>query len=149
MIAYSNRYVISSIRNSLSVSLVMEIEPTATTTSAAPPVATTRAPTAKAVTAPSKTSHQWPKLIRYLDYGRLSIDNNPAERAIKPFVIGRKASHTPCGAQASAILYSVIETAKTNGLIPFDYAMTCLDELCQPVPDLEKLLPWEIAMSKV
>ncbi|MDE9491939.1 IS66 family transposase, partial [Xenorhabdus bovienii] len=86
--------------------------------------------------------NQWPKLIRYLEDGRLSIDNNRAERAIKPFVIGRKAwlfSYTPRGAQASAILYSVIETAKANGLIPFD----CLDELCQPAPDLEKLLPWK------
>ncbi|CDL80425.1 transposase (fragment) [Xenorhabdus cabanillasii JM26] len=96
--------------------------------------------------------NQWPKLIRYLEDGRLSIDNNRAERAIKPFVIGRKAwlfSHTPRGAQASAILYSIVETAKANGLIPFDYVMTCLDELCQPVPDLDKLLPWNRATGKV
>ncbi|CBJ80685.1 putative transposase [Xenorhabdus bovienii SS-2004] len=97
-------------------------------------------------------SNQWAKLIRYREDGRLSIDNNRAERAIKPFVIGRKAwlfSHTSRGAQASAILYSVIETAKANGLIPFDYVMTCLDELCQPTPDLEKLLPWKKVISKV
>ncbi|MDE9434365.1 IS66 family transposase, partial [Xenorhabdus bovienii] len=53
-------------------------------------------------------SNQWAKLIRYREDGRLSIDNNRAERAIKPFVIGRKAwlfSHTSRGAQASAILY--------------------------------------------
>ncbi len=53
--------------------------------------------------------HQWPKLIRYLEDGRLSIDNNRAERAIKPFVIGRKNwlfSNTARGARASAILYS-------------------------------------------
>nr|WP_187650313.1 hypothetical protein [Xenorhabdus indica] len=43
-------------------------------------------------------------------------------------------SHTPRGAQASAILYSVIDTAKANGLISFYYVMTCLDELCQPAP---------------
>ncbi|PHM29427.1 transposase [Xenorhabdus innexi] len=67
--------------------------------------------------------------------------NNRTERAIKPFVIGRKAwlfSHTPRGTQASAILYSVIETAKANGLIPSEHVMTCLDELCQSAPDLEK-----------
>ncbi|MBD2782768.1 IS66 family transposase, partial [Xenorhabdus szentirmaii] len=58
-------------------------------------------------------------------------------------------SHIPRGAQASAILYSVIETAKANGLIPFDYVMTCLDELCQPTLDLEKLLPWKKVISKV
>ncbi|WP_254843501.1 transposase [Shewanella sp. UCD-KL21] len=55
--------------------------------------------------------NQFEKFRRYLDYGRLSIDNNRAERAIKPFVIGRKAwlfSNTPRGARASAILYSLI-----------------------------------------
>lgn len=92
-------------------------------------------------------NNQWPKLIRYLEDGRLNIDNNRAERAIKPFVIGRKNwlfSHTANGANASAALYSIIETAKANGLIPFDYVMACLDELCQPEPDIESLLPWNI-----
>lgn len=92
-------------------------------------------------------SNQWVKLIRYLEDGRLSIDNNRAERAIKPFVIGRKNwlfSQTDNGANASSALYSIIETAKANGLVPFDYVMTCLDELCQPEPDIESLLPWNI-----
>lgn len=92
-------------------------------------------------------NNQWPKLIRYLEDGRLNIDNNRAERAIKPFVIGRKNwlfSQTGNGANASAALYSIIETAKANGLVPFDYVMTCLDELCQPEPNIESLLPWNI-----
>jgi transposase len=62
-------------------------------------------------------------LIRYLESGELNIDNNRTERAIKPFVIGRKNwmfSNTGKGAEASAVLYSLIETAKSNGLIPFD-----------------------------
>ena len=66
------------------------------------------------------TLGQWPKLIRYIDDGHLSIDNNRAERAIKPLVIGRKNwlfSNTPNGADASAMLYSIVETAKANGLI--------------------------------
>lgn len=91
--------------------------------------------------------NQWQKLIVYLDDGQLNIDNNRAERAIKPFVIGRKNwmfSQTANGANASSALYSVIETAKANGLIPFDYIMKCLDELCQAEPDLESLLPWNI-----
>ena len=70
------------------------------------------------------TLNQWHKLVRYLDDGCLSIDNNRAERAIKPFVIGRKNwlfSYTSNGANASAILYSLIETAKANGITPFDY----------------------------
>ncbi|CAM5179436.1 hypothetical protein RLON56S_03118 [Alishewanella longhuensis] len=55
----------------------------------------------------------------------LNIDNNRAERAIKPFVIGRKAwlfANTKAGAQASAALYSLVETAKINGLEPYDYS---------------------------
>lgn len=99
----------------------------------------------------SYLKNQWPKLITYLDNGALSIDNNRAERAIKPFVIGRKNwlfSQTANGAQASAILYSIIETAKANGLTPFDYVMTCLDELCQPTPNIEKLLPWKMKQTQ-
>jgi len=94
-------------------------------------------------------SNQWPKLIRYLENGQLSIDNNRAERAIKPFVIGRKNwmfSQTANGANASAALYSIIETAKANGLTPFAYVMKCLDELCQPEPDIDSLLPWNIKL---
>ena len=57
--------------------------------------------------------NQWQKVIRYTDDGRLNIDNNRAERAIKPFVIGRKNwlfSNTERGAGASAVIYSIIET---------------------------------------
>ena len=75
---------------------------------------------------------QWLKLERYPEDGLLSIDNNRAERAVKPFVIGRKNwmfSNTANGAKASTILYSLIETAKANGLIPFDYLKILLDEI--------------------
>lgn len=63
-------------------------------------------------------------LERYLLDGRLEISNNRAERSIKPFVIGRKNwlfANTPKGAQASAIIYSIVETAKENGLRPYEY----------------------------
>ena len=56
--------------------------------------------------------NQWPYLVRYLESGLLDIDNNAAERAIKPFVIGRKNwlfAHSVKGARASAILYSLVE----------------------------------------
>ena len=92
--------------------------------------------------------NQWPKLIRYLEDGNLSIDNNRAERAIKPFVIGRKNwlfSQTAKGAKASATLYSIIETAKANGLVPFDYIIYLLEKLSQPEPDINQLMPWEFA----
>ncbi|QIR14643.1 IS66 family transposase [Shewanella aestuarii] len=91
--------------------------------------------------------NQFEKFRRYLDDGRLSIDNNRAERAIKPFVIGRKAwlfSNTPHGARASAILYSLIETAKANDLVVHEYIANCLQGLADNPSDVELLLPWNI-----
>lgn len=61
-------------------------------------------------------------LSAFLDDGRIEISNNRAERSIKPFVIGRKNwlfCNTPSGAKSSAIIYSIIETAKENGLNMF------------------------------
>ncbi|KRQ85772.1 Transposase IS66 family protein [Caloramator mitchellensis] len=68
------------------------------------------------------------KLMNILKDGRLELCNNRAEREIKPFAIGRKNwlfSNTPQGARASAITYSIIETAKENKLIPFEYLKLC------------------------
>ena len=92
--------------------------------------------------------NQWHKLVRYTLDGQLSIDNNRAERAIKPFVIGRKNwlfSQTTTGANASAILYSIIETAKANNLNVFEYVMKSLELLSQPEADVDPLLPWQVA----
>ena len=72
---------------------------------------------------------QWPYLTRYLEDGRLELSNNRAERSIKPFVMGRKNwlfANTPGGAQASAVIYSLIETAKENGLDPYRYLLWIL-----------------------
>lgn len=94
--------------------------------------------------------NQWHKLIRYIEDGHLTIDNNRAERAVKPFVIGRKNwlfSNTANGAKASAMLYSIIETAKANGLTPFDYISHCLEQLSYDHVDIEKLLPWHVKLS--
>ncbi len=94
--------------------------------------------------------NQFEKFRRYLDDGRLSIDNNRAERAIKPFVIGRKNwlfSNTCNGAHASAILYSLVETAKANDLVVHDYISTCLQRLAEQPDNLEPLLPWNIKQS--
>ena len=69
---------------------------------------------------------QRPYLLRYLEDGRLELSNNRAERSIKPFVIGRKNflfANTPLGAQASAVIYSLIET----GLDPFPYLTWVLE----------------------
>ena len=77
---------------------------------------------------------QWPYLIRYLEDGRLELSNNRAERSIKPFVIGRKNflfANTPLGAKAGAIIYSLIETAKENGLDPYRYLLWVLEQAPQ------------------
>ncbi|HFG2029827.1 TPA: IS66 family transposase [Vibrio cholerae] len=94
------------------------------------------------------TLGQWPKLIRYVEDGHLSIDNNRAERAIKSLVIGRKNwlfANNPNGADASALLYSIIETAKANGLILYDYMVKCMKELAKSEPDINSLLPWNFS----
>ncbi len=95
---------------------------------------------------------QWPRLIRYLDDGRIEIDNNLCENAIRPFVIGRKAwlfSDTPKGADASARLYSLIETAKANGLEPYAYLCHVFTELpkAKTLEDIEALLPWNVDLA--
>ncbi len=94
--------------------------------------------------------NQWSKLTRYVDDGYLNIDNNRAERAIKPFVIGRKNwlfANTKTGPQASAVLYSMVETAKANGLIPFDYIRYSLEQLATKPDDLDYLLPWNVVLT--
>jgi hypothetical protein len=93
--------------------------------------------------------NQWDKLVVFLKDGRLELDNNRAERSIKPFVIGRKNwlfANTPKGAKASAVTYSIIETAKENGLNPF-YYLTYLFERLPNINtadqnSLDELLPW-------
>jgi len=94
--------------------------------------------------------NQWEKLQRYTLDGRLSIDNNRAERGIKPFVMGRKAwmfSQTANGAKASAVLYSIVEMAKANGLTPYNYITYLLEQFSQPEQDLERLLPWNVNLG--
>ena len=69
---------------------------------------------------------QWPYLERYLEDGRLEQTNNRAERSIKPFVMGRKNwlfSNTPGGAKSSAVIYSLVETARESGLDPYRYLL--------------------------
>lgn len=92
---------------------------------------------------------QWDKLAMFLEDGHLEIDNNRSERSIKPFVLGRKNwifSNTPRGARASAITYSIVETAKENGLNPFaylEYLFTRMPNVNTKDPEaLAQLLPW-------
>lgn len=90
---------------------------------------------------------QWPKLIRYVDDGRLAIDTNLAENAIRPFALGRRNwlfADSTKGAKASAAWYSLVETAKANGLEPYAYLCRLFERLPQAttVEDFEALLPF-------
>jgi transposase len=93
--------------------------------------------------------NQWQKLVRFLTDGSLQIDNNSSERAIRNVVTGRKNwlfATSPRGAQATAIVYSIVVTAKENHLDPRTY----LKFLFEQLPDvgagdnaaIDKLLPW-------
>ena len=98
-------------------------------------------------------NNQWQKLTVYCSNGELSISNILAENAIRPFVIGRKAwlfSDTPAGAHASATHYSLIETAKANGLEPYAYLLKVLTAIpyADTVEKYEALLPWNIKNQK-
>jgi len=98
--------------------------------------------------------NEWGKLIRYLDDGRLEIDNNAAENAIRPFVIGRKNwlfSASVKGVAASANLYSLIETAKANGLEPYAYLRYVFTALpkADSVNDIEALMPGNLNINQL
>ncbi len=93
------------------------------------------------------TLNNWQRLVGYLEDGRLRPDNNLAENAIRPFVLGRKNwlfAGNPDGARAAAVYYSLIETAKANGWKVYDY-LTYLFEnlpLAKTEEDYRKLLPY-------
>lgn len=96
--------------------------------------------------------NQWPKLLGYLADGRLEIDNNRAERDIRPFTTGRKNwlfSNTPRGARSSAILYSLVMTARANNVNPYHYLRAVLTRLpnLSPNDSLDELLPWNMTLS--
>lgn len=94
--------------------------------------------------------NQKQQLMAFLDHGDVPISNNLAENAIRPFVMGRKNwlfCDSVKGAQSSAIVYSLVETAKVNGLEPYKYLRYILEELpyLERSPahkDLETLMPW-------
>lgn len=97
-------------------------------------------------------SAQWPKLTRFVEDANYPIDNNPCENAIRPFVVGRRNwlfADTVGGATASANLYSLIETAKANGIEPYRYLCALFAALpkASRLEDYEALLPWRIAFA--
>jgi transposase len=96
----------------------------------------------------------WPLLIRYLENGHITPDNNAAENAIRPFVLGRKnwlfAGH-PNGAHASAALFSLIETAKANKLKPYFYVRYIFERLplATTEADYMSLLPQNLKADQI
>ena len=106
-------------------------------------------PSGKSGTAFAYLLGQWDKLERFLEHERLTPDNNQAENAIRPFVVGRKNwlfSGNDTGAEASCRVFSLIETAKRNRKDPYAYLLAVLST----IPDIkitrtwECLLPWNI-----
>jgi transposase len=96
---------------------------------------------------------QWPKLSRYVDDGRYPIDNNACENAIRPFVVGRRNwlfADTVGGANASANLYTLLQTCVANGVDGYRYLRALLVELpkAKTVEDFEALLPWRLATAE-
>jgi transposase len=96
---------------------------------------------------------EWPHLVRFIEDGRLSIDNNFVENAIRPFVVGRKNwlfSDSVAGAKASAAIYSIMVSAKHNGHDEYAYFRHLLEKLplAKTVEDFEALLPHRLSPQK-
>ena len=98
--------------------------------------------------------NQRENVMRVFEDGRLELDNSLAERTVKPFVIGRKNwlfADTPEGADASCILYSLVETAKQNNLVPYRYLKYVLEQMRgKKLTDelIEDVLPWSGKLPK-
>ena len=94
------------------------------------------------------------QLTAFLEHGEVPISNNLAENAIRPFVVGRKNwlfCDSVKGAESSAIVYSLVEAAKANGIEPYEYLMLVLSMLpylgkSPAHEELEKLMPWHPAV---
>jgi len=91
---------------------------------------------------------RWEALLRYCDDGRLEIDNNAAERALRVVALGRKNflfAGSDGGGESAAAIYSLVGTAKLNGIDPESYLRNVLSRIAEhPVNRIEQLLPWNI-----
>lgn len=100
----------------------------------------------------SYTLKRWDKLKEFMNCAEMTPDNNLAENAIRPFVLGRKNwlfTGSEEGARSSCFMYTLIENAKLNGLVPYDY-LRCLFEQAVDYDensDWSKLLPWNIKIT--
>jgi len=88
--------------------------------------------------------------MRYLEDGNCDMTNNTAENSIRPFTVGRKNwlfAGSPNGAHSSAIVYSLVETAKANGINPYKYLQLLLSAILkldmEDPMSLDRFLPWD------
>jgi hypothetical protein len=90
-------------------------------------------------------------LSRFITDGRLEMSNNAAERAIRPLALGRKNylfAGADAGGERAAVLYTIIETAKLNGLDPEAYLADILARIADhPAKRIDQLLPWQWTVS--
>lgn len=95
---------------------------------------------------------RWPALLRYADDGAIEIDNNAAERALRTVALGRKNylfAGSNAGGERAAAMYTLIGTAKRNGVDPEAYLRHVLDEIADhPIKRIEALLPWNATLPK-
>ena len=92
---------------------------------------------------------RWVALTRYRDDGRIEIDNNTAERAIRPLVLGRRNylfAGSDAGGERAANIYTLIATARLNDIDPYGYLRNVLERIAEhPINRIDQLLPWNIA----
>lgn len=92
---------------------------------------------------------RWRALTRYCEDGRIEIDNNAAERSLRPIALGRKNylfAGSDAGGERAAIIYSLLGTAKLNGIDPEAYLRHVLERIAEhPINRVDDLLPWNIA----
>ena len=95
--------------------------------------------------------NRWTALTRYCDDGAIEIDNNAAERAIRPVVLGRRNylfAGSDSGGERAAVLYSLLGTAQLNGLDPEPYLRHVLERIAEhPINRLAELLPWRVTLE--